>query len=118
MIKSKILILDDDAAFVESTAEILNKNGYEAVCARAGLEELSRIKHEVPDLVIMDVIIAGRAEGVDLARCMCEDAALKEIPIIITAAPGYTALADKTANTCIKTVLENRPRFRSKTVAT
>ena len=106
MLKSKILIIDDDAAFIEATAQFLVTNGYDAISVRSDAGELSRVKREAPDLIIMDVILANRAEGIEFARCLCDDAVLKDIPIIMTATPEYMPLAQKSSNPCVKAVLE------------
>jgi NADH-quinone oxidoreductase subunit E len=106
MIKNKILIIDDDAGFIESASQALEKNGYEVICAHTGCEGFGKAKHEVPDLVIMDVVLANKAEGVELCGCMHSDAALKDIPIIMVAAQGYASLADGKTNLVIKSVME------------
>jgi len=106
MLKSKILIIDDDAAFIETTSQFLITNGYDAISTPSGASEFNCVKHEAPDLIIMDVILANRPEGVELAHCLCDDAVLKDIPIIMVASPEYVPLAQKSPNPCVKAILE------------
>jgi len=112
MIKSKVLIIDDDKGFVESTSEFLTKNGYDVVAVDHTTNELNHVEREAPDLVILDVVLATRAEGAELVRCMCNDAVLRDTPIILTATPEYMPLAEKSSHTCIKAVMEKTANFQ------
>lgn len=55
MKKKKILIADDDFAFVASLTPILKKNNYEVIVANNGEDALSKTKSCKPDLILMDV---------------------------------------------------------------
>lgn len=53
----KILIIDDDEAFVSTTRERLDYEGYEVVSARDGDEGLDAVEKERPDLVVLDIMM-------------------------------------------------------------
>lgn len=49
-----ILVIDDDAAILETVAEILSDEGYTVVTARNGVEGLAALDRVVPALVLLD----------------------------------------------------------------
>ena len=53
----KILIIDDDAAFVATIRERLDYEGYEIVVAGDGDEGLDAVERERPDLVVLDIMM-------------------------------------------------------------
>ncbi len=50
-------MIDDDAGFLEITAAILKKAGYEVLCAETGAEGIQNYSGFRPDLVITDVFM-------------------------------------------------------------
>jgi len=55
--KAKILLIDDDIDFVESTKIILESKPYEVMVAYEGDEGLRKAREEKPDLILLDVIM-------------------------------------------------------------
>ena len=55
--KAKILLVDDDVDFVESTKTILESQPYEVIVAYEGDEGLRKAREEKPDLILLDVIM-------------------------------------------------------------
>jgi DNA-binding response OmpR family regulator len=53
----KILIIDDDDAFVATMRERLDFEGYEIVSASDGDEGLDAVERERPDLVVLDIMM-------------------------------------------------------------
>ena len=66
--KTKILIAEDQAISALSMQRALTRSGYD-VCGMVstGEEALERITQEKPDLVILDVFLNGRLNGVEAA---------------------------------------------------
>ena len=54
---SKILVVDDDVDIRDALTWILESQGYQVITAHDGLEGLSRVEEEKPDLVILDLIM-------------------------------------------------------------
>jgi len=79
----KIMIVDDDPDFVEITRLILTKEGYEVSSASSGEQAYRLMKAQRPDLVLLDVMMATPLDGVDLARRIAADPALRKIPVIM-----------------------------------
>jgi DNA-binding response OmpR family regulator len=80
---SKILIVDDDPDFVEVTRTVLLAHGYEVSSASSGERALAAMRQEVPDLVLLDVIMTTALEGVSVCRRMRHDPALANVPVIM-----------------------------------
>ncbi len=61
--KRKILIVDDDPDFIESTKIILESADYEVISAGNGTEGLQMVTLESPDLIILDIMMDSMFEG-------------------------------------------------------
>lgn len=56
---SRILIVDDDPDFVETTRIVLEQKGHETLSAASGDECLEVTRAQKPDLIILDVIMSS-----------------------------------------------------------
>ena len=65
MPKSRILVIDDEAAIRDSLRMTLEYEGYEFVGAATGQEGLALVEREAPDLVLLDVKMPGM-DGLDV----------------------------------------------------
>lgn len=59
MAKIRVLMVDDEARFRETTARILNRRGYVTTVAAGGEEAVEIIKKEHHDVVVLDVKMPG-----------------------------------------------------------
>ena len=83
--KKKILIIEDEAMFATSMQRVLIKSGYDvSEPLSTGEEAVERTKEETPDLVIMDVMLEGKIDGIEAAM---EIRSLHDIPIVFIS--GY-----------------------------
>ena len=83
--KAKILIVDDDVDFVESTKTILESKPYDVVVAYQGEEGLKKAKEENPDLILLDVIMPVK-DGFTAAEQLKKDPELRKIPVLMLTA--------------------------------
>lgn len=81
--KAEILVVDDDPDIVDSLRIILESNHYEVRTAANGSEALRALEDRVPDLMILDVMMATDTEGFDLAYKLRENPEFKNIPILM-----------------------------------
>ena len=81
--KTRILIVDDDPDYVETTRAVLRSYGYALDVAHGGDEALAMMRKNPPDLVILDVIMSWPLEGVTVSREMMMQAKLRSIPILM-----------------------------------
>ncbi len=80
----KIFIVEDEAIVAESLCDQLEKLGYIVTGnAPSGEEALRNIKKELPDLVLMDIMLEGEMDGVEVAQQIRE---LYGIPVIFLTA--------------------------------
>lgn len=91
MSAKKILIIDDDVDFVESTRIVLEAKGYKVSSAGNKEEGFEKVKQILPDLIVMDVMMETMSDGFDLSRKLKNDEKYKDIPILM-----LTAIGEKT----------------------
>jgi two-component system alkaline phosphatase synthesis response regulator PhoP len=53
----KILVVDDDRDDLKMISMILEPEGYEVVTAENGVDALSKVESESPDLILLDVMM-------------------------------------------------------------
>lgn len=80
---AKILVVDDDPDFVEITRTVLEASGYEVSTAANGDQALNSMRKDLPDLVLLDVMMSTLLDGLNLSHVMSEDPVLKQVPIIM-----------------------------------
>ena len=77
--EAKILIVDDDMDFIESTKTVLESKPYEVIVAYEGDEGLRKAKEENPDLILLDVIMPVK-DGFTAAEQLKKDPELRKSP--------------------------------------
>jgi len=81
MDKTKILVIDDEQAFLDLLQEQLGLEGYGVITARDGEEGLQRARSENPDLVICDLKMP-RKNGYEVLKEI-RKGSCRYIPVII-----------------------------------
>lgn len=79
---NKILVAEDSSDTRKLIVAILSRKGYAVVEAKDGLEALSQLNSERPDLVLLDIIMP-RMDGYKVLSIMKDSATFKDIPVII-----------------------------------
>ena len=79
---SRILIVDDSPTEMFRFKEILAKHGFEVIEATNGADGITLAQAELPDRVLMDVVMPG-VNGFQATRQIARGAATKHIPIVI-----------------------------------
>ncbi len=87
MLIKKILVVDDSPTERYFMVELLTKSGYEVIVAQNGEEGIAKAKEELPDLVLMDVVMPG-LNGYQATRTLTRDERTKNIPIIFLTSKG------------------------------
>jgi two-component system, NtrC family, nitrogen regulation response regulator NtrX len=90
MPKSRILVIDDEAAIRDSLRMTLEYEGYEFLAAATGQEGLALAEREAPDLVLLDVKMPGMdgLEVLDRLRNMSDS-----LPVVMISAHGTPSTA-------------------------
>lgn len=81
---ANLLVIEDDQIVVHTIERILRKE-YRVRVATSGVEGLQAARREIPDLVILDVIMPGM-DGFTVCKEMRQDVLLSEIPILFLTA--------------------------------
>ncbi len=82
MLPKKILVVDDDPATLKFVSANLEANNYKALRARDGEEALQVIEKELPDLVILDIMMP-KMDGFEVCRRLRE---WTQMPVIMLSA--------------------------------
>ncbi|WP_153109578.1 response regulator transcription factor [Propionivibrio limicola] len=83
----KILVVDDSPTERHVLVQLLTQNGYQVITAENGEEGIGKAKAELPDLVLMDVVMPG-LNGYQATRTLTRDEATKHIPVIVCTTKG------------------------------
>ncbi len=88
---AKILVVDDEADFVELISFNLKQEGYEVITANTGLDGLFKARCFLPDLIVLDLMMEG-IDGYSVCEILRRQLSTKTMPIIIvTAIAGQLA---------------------------
>ena len=85
----KILIVDDEENITEFIGRALRLQGFKTICAHDGDQALSAVEEELPDLVILDLMLP-KMDGWEVCRRVKSTPATKKIPIIMLTARTST----------------------------
>jgi len=78
----KILLVDDSKTELHALSEMLGKRGFVVRTAENGEEAFKRLEEEVPDLILMDVVMPGQ-NGFQLTRAITRDERYANVPVIM-----------------------------------
>lgn len=78
----KVMVVDDEESTVKFMAILLSENGYETLSAHDGREGLEKLKENVVDLIILDVMMPKKT-GFVLFKQIKKDEKLRDIPILM-----------------------------------
>lgn len=78
-----VLLVDDDADFVEMNRVLLEENGYSVRVAYNGRQCLEEVAARRPDLVILDMVMEKASDGFDVSRALRNSEYTKTIPLVM-----------------------------------
>jgi chemosensory pili system protein ChpA (sensor histidine kinase/response regulator) len=76
-----IMVVDDSLTVRKITSRLLEREGYQVVTAKDGVDALEHMKDLLPALMLVDIEMP-RMDGFDLTRNVRADARLHSVPII------------------------------------
>ena len=82
---AKILVVDDTPKNVKLLADLLSVKGYSVVTAFSGVEAISQIDAERPDLVLLDVVMPGMS-GYEVCEKIRANPATAMLPVVMVTA--------------------------------
>ena len=85
----RILIVDDNPQNLDIFRSRLAVHGYETLAAADGEEALALARDELPDLILLDVMMP-KMDGIEVCRRLKADRSLPFLPIIMVTAKGHS----------------------------
>ena len=86
-IMPKILIVDDSLTELHLLSRILEDEGYQTLTAKDGDEWIELARQQLPDLILMDVVMPG-LNGFQATRRLSRDPVTADIPVIMVTTKG------------------------------
>ncbi len=85
--KKKILLVDDSSTALMIEQMLLSKAAFDIVTARDGREAVDTATRELPDLILMDIVMPHMT-GLEACRALRAQESTKAIPIILVTTRG------------------------------
>jgi twitching motility two-component system response regulator PilH len=79
---AKVLIVDDSMTETKRFTQLLKKGGHDVITANCGEDGVRIAKEQMPDLVLMDVVMPG-LNGFQATRQLSKNESTKHIPIVM-----------------------------------
>jgi CheY-like chemotaxis protein len=103
---SRILLAEDDRFLRKAAEATLTRNGYTVLAAADGEQALQMAKAQLPDLVLLDLIMP-KLQGFEVLRELKADPVTAQIPVIVLSNLGQDrdveqAMAAGAAAYCVK----------------
>lgn len=84
---TRILIADDEQNIVISLEFLMKREGFEVSIAQDGAEAIDKIRSEMPDLVLLDVMMPKKS-GFEVCQEIKSDPSLQSVRILMLTAKG------------------------------
>ena len=82
MARQRILIVEDEPDIVKVLEFSLKQAGFEPVVAYDGEQARSRIQHQVPDLVLLDLMLPG-VPGTEISKQLKGSSKTANVPVLM-----------------------------------
>ncbi|MEE8148889.1 MAG: response regulator, partial [candidate division Zixibacteria bacterium] len=95
--KPRILVVEDEATIALKIKQRLEQLGYEVPSTVAnGRDAIRLIKEELPDIILMDILLQGDIDGIETASLIKKEF---DLPIVFLSASSDTATIDRARST-------------------
>ena len=91
--KPTVMVAEDYDDTRVMIRQVLERQGYHVVEARSGIEAVELVRHERPDLILMDINLP-LIDGVNATRRIREIEGLNDVPIVAVSAYDSPELRD------------------------
>jgi CheY-like chemotaxis protein len=89
-VRKTVLLVDDDADFVEIHRRLLAEHGYTVISAFCGRDCLELVHSRKPDLIILDMMMESEVVGFHLSRELRNCEHTKTIPLVMITSVNET----------------------------
>lgn len=80
---AKILFVEDEPNHISIYETKLKQEGFDFVSVKTGEEAVPLIQKENPDLILLDLLLPGEENGIDVLAKLKKDPATQNIPIVV-----------------------------------
>jgi CheY-like chemotaxis protein len=77
-----VMVVDDSITVRKVTTRLLERNGYQVLTAKDGVDAMGQLQEVMPDMLLLDIEMP-RMDGFELATHMRNDERLRHVPIIM-----------------------------------
>jgi chemosensory pili system protein ChpA (sensor histidine kinase/response regulator) len=77
-----VMVVDDSITVRKVTTRLLERNGYQVLTAKDGVDAMGQLQERIPDMMLLDIEMP-RMDGFELATHMRNDERLRNVPIIM-----------------------------------
>ncbi|TSC75968.1 MAG: response regulator receiver protein [Parcubacteria group bacterium Gr01-1014_30] len=89
-----ILLVEDDPFLIDIYSTKLKEAGFSVDVAPSGKECLQKLKQELPDLLLLDIVLP-EVDGWEIIRKIKEDAKLKDLKVVVLSNLGQKDEVEK-----------------------
>ncbi|HET7562793.1 MAG TPA: Hpt domain-containing protein [Rhodanobacteraceae bacterium] len=79
---SLVMVVDDSITMRKVTTRVLERENFEVITAKDGVDALEKLQDRVPDVMLLDIEMP-RMDGYELATHMRNDVRFRQVPIIM-----------------------------------
>ena len=90
----KVLVVEDDTLLKDMLGQQLTKDGWQVLHATEGAQALTFAESEVPDVMLLDLLLPGM-DGFEILTQLQAKEATKNIPVIVLSNLGQQEDVDK-----------------------
>ena len=77
-----VMVVDDSLTVRKATGRLLEREGYQVITAKDGVDALEQMKNVLPSILLVDIEMP-RMDGFDLARHVRSDPVTRHLPIVV-----------------------------------
>ena len=88
--RARLVLIDDEKDILKVLEYNFRKEGYEVLSSRNGSEGLKLVQAQVPDLVVLDLMLPG-LDGLEVCKILKSDPKTRRIPILMLTAKSTEA---------------------------
>ncbi len=86
--KKHILVVDDEIGALTLIGIMLERGGFQVLKAKDADSALAVLDKDIPDLIILDVMMPGSIDGIDLCEIIRGRNDIGDVPVLILSARG------------------------------
>jgi DNA-binding response OmpR family regulator len=85
----RVVCIEDEPEMIDLVRLILGRKGFDVIGAAGGIEGLEKVKHERPDIVLLDLMMPDM-DGWEVYQQIKADPELRDIPIVVVTAKAQS----------------------------